>query len=52
MRLFAAPFLALAVPATLAAQALGLAFRGSFESPIVGAKKGNVEIFLHFGVPA
>jgi len=35
-----------------AAVDLGLELRGSCESPLPGAKKGNVEFFLHLAAPA
>jgi 23S rRNA (cytidine1920-2'-O)/16S rRNA (cytidine1409-2'-O)-methyltransferase len=42
-----------AVDAVAAAgRELGLDLAGSFESPLPGAKQGNVEIFLHFRQPA
>jgi 23S rRNA (cytidine1920-2'-O)/16S rRNA (cytidine1409-2'-O)-methyltransferase len=34
-----------------AAGELGLVLRGSCASPLPGAKKGNVEFFLHLAAP-
>ena len=38
--------------ATAAAQAVGLQLRGGIDSPLAGAKAGNVEYFLHLARPA